>query len=495
MLSPALRDAAIPGGVLAPGSRWTRAAGPVLQGVLVLGVAALVALLAPEQLALAVAGVVATLLVLARPLAGVALLLIAVPFGSIAEVEVGTLTIGAVEPLVALLLVSWTLRGVRHRRLSLRGGPVAIACVPLIGLMLLSITYAISAGPAIKETLKWMELLIVLLVVADMARDRANVSWLLAALLAAGAAEGLSGVFQVATGSGPAEFAVGGALRAFGDFGQPNPYAGYLATIVPLAALLVITPEAGKRLRIFAALAALCLLAGILLSQSRGAWLGLGIAGLVLMVVWSRRTRALLVPASGVAVLALVAAAAGLLPQALVGRLGQVVEYFGVFDVQTVDVTPENFAVVERMAHWQAGWLMFLDNPWLGVGAGNYPDAYPQYYLQEWVNPLGHAHNYYLNTLAELGVVGLALLLVFLWAALRSLFGPLVGSKAGQGDPFWRAVQVGVACGFVVFLTHNLFDNLFVHGVYVQLGFFFGLAAVATMRLQPRSPLGAPLLA
>ena len=86
----------------------------------------------------------------------------------------------------------------------------------------------------------------------------------------------------------------------------------------------------------------------------------------------------------------------------------------------------ENFALVERRAHWQAAVEMFEDSPWVGVGIGNYAVAYPAYALPKWEDPLGHAHNYYLNVLAEAGGIGfLAYILLWgaiFWVAARAVF-------------------------------------------------------------------------
>src|SRR2546428_11360784 len=102
------------------------------------------------------------------------------------------------------------------------------------------------------------------------------------------------------------------------------------------------------------------------------------------------------------------------------------------------------------MAHWPAGWYMILDPPWLGVGAGKYAAAYPDYFVATWREALGHAHNYYLNILAELGVVGGA----GLGWPLRPSFGPPGGalgrSEAARND-FWRAPLAGGFCGVVGF--------------------------------------------
>src|SRR5207253_6934884 len=194
------------------------------------------------------------------------------------------------------------------------------------------------------------------------------------------------------------------------------------------------------------ALGATALMAvGIGLSQSRGAWLGAAVAGVSLLLAWSPFTRRLLIPVVLGGALTLALALTGLLPAAILDRLAQTVEYFGVFDVRTVQLTSENWAVVERMAHWQAGWYMFLDHPWLGVGAGNYAAAYPDYFVATWREALGHAHNYYLNILAELGVVGGAVLVWLLWLSFVRLGGAPGRSDAMRSGfvPPWRRVCVG----------------------------------------------------
>jgi O-antigen ligase len=152
-----------------------------------------------------------------------------------------------------------------------------------------------------------------------------------------------------------------------------------------------------------------------------------------------------------------------------------------------VEVSSENWAVVERMAHWQAGWYMFLDHPWLGVGAGNYAAAYPQYFVGSWREALGHAHNYYLNILAELGIVGGSLLVLLLGLAFRQLGGALVRSEPLR-TTFWRAVLAGVFAGLIVFCIHNMFDSLFVHSVNIQVGVLLGLGLLAADRLKVTPP-------
>jgi len=439
------------------------------------------------QVVLGSIAVVAAVLTFIQPLVAIPLLLFAVPFGGLARTtdDPADLSVGAAELLVALLGAAWLARGVRQRRITFWLGAPVVAILAMVGLALLSIGYAENKGAAIKESLKWLELLLAFVIVVDLVHDRRAAWWILGAMFAAGAIEAAWGAVQFATGAGPDQFALQGALRAFGHFEQPNPFAGYLTTIAPLAALMALTPANRTPLRLGALAATGLLLIGIGLSQSRGAWLGALVAAAALVLVWSRTTRRLLVPGLIGAALAVALAVSGLLPPAILDRVAQAIEYFGVFDVRTVQVTSENWAVVERMAHWQAGWYMFLANPWFGVGAGNYAAAYPAYYVGPWPEALGHAHNYYLNMLAELGFVGGLLLLVLLGLVFRHLGGALIASE-DQRRTFWRALLAGCVGGLIVFCVHNMFDSLFVHSVNVQIGVLLGLGFVATNQLRQR---------
>jgi putative inorganic carbon (hco3(-)) transporter len=447
----------------------------------IVGVGLAVALPEPELLVLGVAGAAAVVLTIIVPLAGLPLLLFAVPFGTIARGSSGDsssdLSFGGAEVVVTLLALAWLARGVRLRRINLRPGAVVIGIVAMTSLAMLSIGYATDKSLAVKESLKWLELLVALVIVVDLASLPNGARWVMGAMFVAGSAEALYGAYQFFTDAGPDFFQVQGALRAFGHFEQPNPFAGYLTIILPLAVCMALCGANPLAFRLLSVAAAGALLVGIALSQSRGAWLGGLVAAVCLLLLWNRVTRQLLVPAALFAGLGTAMAFSGLLPASITDRLAQTIQYFGVFDVRTVEVTPDNWAIVERMAHWQAGWYMFLDHPWLGVGAGNYPDAYPAYYVGQWLEPLGHAHNYYLNILAELGVVGGALLLVLLGLAFRELVGAILHSE-GEAGGFWRAVLAGSIGGLIVFCVHNLFDSLFVHSVNIQVGVLLGLGLI-----------------
>jgi len=410
--------------------------------------------------------------VFARPVLGLCLALLTIPLSTEWSVGLGGLNLTLMEPAVALAAVAWLWRGARER--SLRIWPSALLAAQLLVLALF-VAAALGAemlAPSLKDTLKWLELVIVFVLTLDQARDPGAARLVLASLLIAGALEAAYGAFQFVTGRGPPFFAIGPFMRAFGHFNQPNPFAGYLATALPIAlALAFLRRDPVTR---WARPAAVLIGASIVLSLSRGAWLGVALACGIMLAAASPRTRRLLVPLAAALLLLFSLASLGVLPAVLADRLGIVAEYFGPFDVRRAEVTPENWAIVERMAHWQAAWDMFRDHPWLGVGPGNYATAYEEYFLPGWLEPLGHAHNYYLNLAAETGVVGLAGYLLVLALGFRAAVQGLAARTA-----FWRAVALGVLGSLVAITLHSAFDNLYVHGVSVQIGVLLALGQIA----------------
>jgi len=452
-----------------PGQRGT-----VALSVLAIALGAAVASVSPIQGAALLLTAIVLPLVIAYPLLGLCLAIAAVPLSSEWSTSVGGLNLTLMEPAVGLAVTAWLLRGARVRSLRIWPSGLLVAQLVVLALFLASSLAGEERGPSLKDTIKWVELVLVFVLTVDEARDARAARWVVLALTGAAALEACYGLFQFVTRRGPDFFAIGPFMRAFGHFGQPNPFAGYLGTALPLAlavAFLLPRDALARWTRPAAAVLAL----GVGVSFSRGAWLGIALAVAVMLAIVSERSRRWLLPLAAAALLLGVLGTLDVLPPVIGERLGIIAEYFGPFDVRRVDLTPENWSVVERMAHWQAAWEMFLDHPWFGIGPGNYATAYDDYYLPGWLEPLGHAHNYYLNLAAETGVFGLGGYLVTVVLAFRAAIRGLHGA-----DPFWRAVAVGVLGGLVAIGLHSAFDDLYVHGVSVQIAALLGLAQIAS---------------
>jgi O-antigen ligase len=150
-----------------------------------------------------------------------------------------------------------------------------------------------------------------------------------------------------------------------------------------------------------------------LLTQSRGGEIAIVAALVFIVAVGIFRLRIFLGLLAVAALGGIEAILAGLIPVYIFNPL---LARLGLIGFSLMYPNNQTFSTAERLAHWIAGLHMFFDHPLLGVGIGNYPDAYPHYFVTIFTDPLGHAHNYYINIAAETGSIGLIAYLLFLLA-------------------------------------------------------------------------------
>jgi O-antigen ligase len=316
----------------------------------------------------------------------------------------------------------------------------------------------------------------------------------LAMLLLSGVVQASIGVWQFGLrGSGPEHFLVLDRFyRAYGTFEQPNPFGGFMnLTALPAAGVALGLMVAWNERRggaedvghllpfrpwlIFASACAVVASLAVVLSWSRGAWLGF-MAGAATLALFSARRvwrgfallAALAVLGGGALILGVSVRLGPAL--AVVDRLAGFGEEFTLGDVRGVDINDENYAVLERLAHWQAAADMARDDLWTGVGFGNYEAAYVDYALINFPDALGHAHNYYVNLLAEVGLPGFTTYLIF-WSVV---IGQTMWLARRLAWPE-RGIAVGLLAAWVALAVHHLVDKLYVNNIYVHLGVMIGL--------------------
>ncbi len=361
--------------------------------------------------------------------------------------------------------------------------------LPLIGFIAatgITAFNALSLGAWLSEWLKWVQMLLLIVICLNLGAWE----WLIFALVLSGAANALVGIYEYYGGSGALHLLIDGVhFRAFGTFGQPNPFGGFMGLLAPVA--LMATLGYGYRLwrrwraqhslpvitlaaALFYAAASALLCVGIYFSWSRGSWLGFAAAlGAMLFALprkwWYGASVAAVL--AGIVVLLWIS---GTLPASVIARVESATdEIVAVSDVRGVDITAANFANVERLAHWQAALNMGRSNFWFGVGFGNYETAYPQYNLLNWRLALGHAHNYYLNVFAEAGMIGL-ISYIGLWISVIAV----TWRARRHPDPLARLIVVGLLGTWTYLAVHSLTDNLYVNNLFLHLGVLLGVLAV-----------------
>ncbi len=500
------------GGVLRPATDFFPTARPAVRDRLRLGVLGTVAV---------VGGLTIARLPLLYAALGVALAVVAV--GSLLEplVGVGAALLAGLarawlaralpaipaelgQGLFLLAVGTWLARGLLRRELRIPPMPFTLPLLLFLGVTLLSLWTPADLWVGFTEWAKWVQLLLMAWLVYDRLTDPAArptraLGFILGALMLTVLFQAGLGLWQFAfQKQGLTYFVINDRFyRAFGTFEQPNPYGGFMGMTAALGGgvLLVLAgewvsaqwgrwrgrdvsrPAHGLAWLLGGAIMLALCGAALIASWSRGAWMGLGAALLVLAAALPRRGWWGLVGAAALVAGGVVLYQAGALPAAIASRLTGFLEYTRFEDVRGVAINDANFAVLERMAHWQAGLAMWRDHFWLGVGLGCYEPAYPRYALINWPLPLGHAHNFYLNLLAETGVVGLAAHLVLLCALLGRLWG---ATRRLSGPE--RGLALGLLGAWTHLMVHHGVDNLLVNNLHLYLGILLALSAWVSER-------------
>ncbi len=504
---------------------------------LICGVAVIFLLLVPPlpwniRLPLYLSVLVWTML---RPRVALYLMPISVPWGSIDFIDIKGLRLNSADLLVVFLAIGWLMSfGLRQQKagpLDRESSHIPIylvaAMLALVCTMALSMTTALNISSSLKEISKWLEFLVVALLGAQYLRTRRQIWTIIVLICLAGISQAFYGYIQAFFNIGPQAFIRDASLRVYGTFDQPNPYAGYIN--IPLSIALALTLLGrGWLTRILAGLTAILLGIAEYLSQSRGGEMAIAAALVFIVLAGMPRILTLM----RVLIIALLgffeALLAGWIPLHI---FNPVLHFLGLIQISLTQPSSQDFSTAERLAHWIAGLHMFLDHPILGVGIGNYADAYPQYFITIFVDPLGHAHNYYINIAAETGFIGLTAYVLFLLAmfvagvtALRHInkkyeqakmqepaAQPMIEAPLGSRNKLMlllrplslaqhyrrqkqvaiaamltndRALAIGLLAALITVSVHNLVDDLYVHSLTTLIA----LLLIALIRLEWVTP-------
>jgi O-antigen ligase len=234
---------------------------------------------------------------------------------------------------------------------------------------------------------------------------------------------------------------------------QPFGYANALGIFVAIGLLLAVgLASAAIRWDLRAAALAPCLVLApaLLLTSSRGAWVAFVVGLVALALLRGVRVRRTVV---------------GLVAVAAAGATAAVV----------VATRGGGSLVENRLRYWDVAWADYLDHPLLGSGAGTFGD----YWLSSGAGPgfTRTAHSLYVQSLAELGPVGLLL-------ALAVVAVPLV-ALVRRRDPL---VAVAAAA-YIAYVFHTGIDWDWEMPAVTLAGLFCGAAMLVATRKHDVRPL------
>lgn len=179
---------------------------------------------------------------------------------------------------------------------------------------------------------------------------------------------------------------------------------------------------------------------GLLVSESRGAWLAVGIAALVWLALYFRLARW--------------AAALGVL--GLVLLIVVVVIRGSILALNDIPLVNRSLAPLfvrpDRLAVYQGSIYLLQDMPFTGIGlGGQFAMLYSRYVLMIQVPFLDYSHNLYLEIWLEQGLLGLT---AWIWL-IGSLYGSVGRERASsKGDILTESAWLGVTA----ILLHGVTD-------------------------------------
>lgn len=376
-----------------------------------------------------------------------------------------------------MILVAWLGAMAGAPRLVgdfVRRQPVLVAAlVSLLVWVTASVAWADDVGAVLADFWNWWIAAVVLVVLATVVRREVDARFVAGAFVAGAVASVIAGLIVGTTSVDSAATQEGG--RFGGGLGDPNVLA---AGLVPAIALAVgLYPGASPRSRAALVVGIVILTIGLAASGSRG---GL-FAALVAVLAALALSRGRRIQLGALVVTGVVLA--------------------GAFLATSSPSTWERVRTFDsggtgRIDLWTVAWRMSEDHPITGVGVNNFRSESSQYVFQPGsIEDVGLiverprvVHNVYLQQLAETGVVGLALLVVVIAAALAGVWRAAALLDAA-GDRSGAALARAILIAQLGALTASVFlSNAYDRRIWILFALGSAMLGIAARRREASPP-------
>jgi O-antigen ligase len=386
-------------------------------------------------------------------------------------------SIGVTKAFGLLLVASWlaavSTRGGSERDFITAHPTMTYVLAIFVAWSTLSVVWAESAPVAMNASFRYVQNLLLFLIVFTAVRRRNHAVWMTSAFVSGAT---IAAIFAIIYRPDPGQYDV---ARAAGTVGDPNELASVLVAGVILAGVLVVLLKRTPPLRIAAAAAATICAVGLFVTFSRGGLVALGFAALASVFVAGRWRPAILTT------------------MATIGILG--VSYFAfVAPQESRDRITKLDGGTGRTDIWRVGSRMVSAHPVRGVGSGNFQLTSGHYLLEKpgavrydyFIDKPKVAHNTYLHVLAELGFVGVGLFLAIVSFALACAFRA-ARRFMQAGDLDMELLTRGLILAVIGLLAADFFISAqYSKQLWLLLGLGPALLAIAETRAR-RQALGS----
>jgi O-antigen ligase len=269
---------------------------------------------------------------------------------------------------------------------------------------------------------------------------------------------------------------------AFGPFINRHHFAGYMELTIAIPLGLLFSGGVDKDKRLLYVFVAGLMGIALIMTTSRGGIISL-VAEIVFLVIvtaiWRtqnerQRSKSTRLKQVGMRV--------GLAAALFVGLFIGVIALGGEFSFsRLIDSVNTNDPTTGRAHFWAVTLDIIKAHPWVGTGLGAFGVVYTRYDTRNGFFRLEQAHNDYLQTLSDAGIVGGLLALSFV-----VLLFYLALKRAKSKDDFRRGIALAALSGCFAVLVHSFFDFT-LHTTSNAL-LFLVLAALATLNGRVEEP-------
>jgi putative inorganic carbon (HCO3(-)) transporter len=407
------------------------------------------------------------------------LLLVFITYTRFSDIAVHTYNAPSVAKsfIVMLLLaiaIRWVVAHERPRGMFLPA--VLVVAYGLVGFT--SLLYAPDVDAVVNSLSNFVKDALIALVVVALLKKPVQFRHVIYTLLLIGAFIGSISVHQYVTGNFTSDYGGFAAAeymniiednddyRLSGPLGDPNFFAQVMVVLALLGAERLLH-DRSLFWKLLAGYAAAVSTLTVVFTFSRGATVALVFALILFFLAFKIKPSQLLV------VLVLGIAMMLFAPPTFYQRLLTLGDIIPSADGQ-INVRDDR-AIQGRASENLTAWVMIRDRPLLGVGLANFSYRYQEYSKSLGLAPSARnrsPHNLYLEVASETGIVGLAVFLVMVGLAFRSILTARRRfMQAGMDD------YAKMATGFAIAFTGYMLGALFVHASYPR--YFYLLLGIA----------------
>ncbi|MDI6780846.1 MAG: O-antigen ligase family protein [bacterium] len=348
---------------------------------------------------------------------------------------------------LVIAALAWILRMVVERRLEFKGIPLNFPILAITAAFVISAV--VSTYPFYSlDRLDVMLRIIIYYVIINGIKDIKQVDRLVLILFVIAVVEGILGCSQYFLDTYP---------RPRGTLGGPHAFAGCLEVVFPIIFSYAFFGNASYQQKIILFIGTLIIFLAIIFSSTRGAWIGIYAAVIVMAILRDKRLLFVVLIATILVPL--------MFPEKIINR------------AKTIFIVSSDVGNVSRVYQWKGALEIIKDYPLLGTG----PNTFQVFYFQKYIQPDmperegTYCHNIFLNTAAEQGLLGIAALLWLLTA------GFLIGLKTFKATRDAKQINVlslGLLGSLVTIVVHGMVDCLLLHEHGYLLWFVLGIMVV-----------------